>query len=274
MACEGKSDDPQLGDYGIMNPQDGVIAEAAARIKTQKGLSQQQRCPQPLVVVVTKYDAWSALTNHAALDPSWLIKPRTDGRNGLDLIKLRSLSDQVRSILHKYSPELVSAAEGNFQDVTYVPVSALGTTPEVDPSNGKLVVRPRNVNPQFAEVPLLYALHRSVEGLVPSVSPRTRDRSVKSGSSDRKHQKSPSGSGNHRPVSKPKTNKTQPAASGSGNHGPTPKPKTRPAATESEIPLQEENTVSLQDAKTQEDQKKPRKDQPAPNETYLKETGS
>ena len=165
QACEGKSDDPQLGEYGTTNPQEGVLAEAASRIKTGNSLSQQEKCSQPLVVVVTKYDAWSALTNHVALDPGWLIKPRQDGRSGLDIRKLASLSNQVRNVLQKFSPELVAAAEGNFADVTYIPVSALGTTPEVDPSDGKLAVRPRNVNPHFAEVPLLYAMHRSVEGL-------------------------------------------------------------------------------------------------------------
>ncbi len=124
QACEGKSNDPQLSEYGVMNPQEGVIAEAASRIKTQKGISQQAKCPQPLIVVVTKYDAWSALTNHATLDPSWLIKPRTDGRSGLDLEKLHSLSGQVENVLNKYSPELVAAAKGNFQEVTYIPISA------------------------------------------------------------------------------------------------------------------------------------------------------
>ncbi len=192
QACEGKSDDPQLSEYGSVNPQEGVIAEAASRIKTQNGLSQHEKCSQPLVVVVTKYDAWLALTNNVALDPSWLIKPRTDGRSGLDVRKLLSLSAQVRNVLNKYSPEVVTAAEGNFADVTYIPVSALGTTPEVDPSSGKLVVRPRNVEPQFAEVPLLYAMHRSVEGLVPPVTAETaRPPAAESSSRKERHQAPP-----------------------------------------------------------------------------------
>ena len=238
QACEGKSDDPQLGEYGITNPQEGVLAEAASRIKSQKGLSQQEKCSQPLIVVVTKYDAWSALTNHAKLDPSWLIKPRHDGRSGLDVRKLASLSDQVRNVLNKYSPEVVAAAEGNFSDVTYIPVSALGTTPEVSPIDGKLVVRPRNVNPHFAEVPLLYAMHRSVEGLVPPAEPHHHKSSHTS--SGKNHRK-PSRSENHR-----------------GSASPPPS---------AEVPLQEQETTS-RDSRT----KKPA-EQPAPNETYLKETG-
>ena len=250
MACEGKSDDPQLSEYGIMNPQEGVIAEAAGRIKSQKGLSQQERCSQPLIVVVTKYDAWAALTNSASLDPRWLIKPRDDGRSGLDVKKLVSLSDQVRNVLNKYSPELVSAAEGNFEDVTYIPVSALGTTPEVDPSNGRLVVRPRNVKPQFAEVPLLYALHRSVEGLVPSATGPSQGRAP-TGESARPKKRS---------GSSPET-----------NHKPSPSKRGKSSG---EIPIPEQNTVSLRSPDTTEDKRASAPPEPpAANETYLKETG-
>ena len=252
QACEGKSNDPQLSEYGVMNPQEGVIAEAASRIKTQKGISQQAKCPQPLIVVVTKYDAWSALTNHAALDPSWLIKPRTDGRSGLDLEKLHSLSGQVENVLNKYSPELVAAARGNFQEVTYIPISALGTTPEVDPSDGRLKVRPRNIKPQFAEVPLLYALHRSVEGLIPSVTRETRDQSAKPSKT-----KSSSGGQKARQTSS------------AGHH----RASSKPSAPTSEIPLQETKAVSLQSAETKQDPRSVKPAENSPNETYLKETG-
>lgn len=250
--CEGKSEDPQIKSVGTVNPQEGVIAEAANRIKSQTGLSQQSLCSQPLVVVVTKYDAWSALTNNHALDPRWLIKPNGDGRCGLDMRKLNALSDQVRNVLKKYSPELVSAAEGNFQNVTYIPVSALGTTPEVHPSNGQLVVRPRNVDPQFAEVPLLYALHRSVEGLVPSVVSQSSGKSGKSRSSR-----------NQKPSKPPSRKETKPET-------------TQADQTPREIPLQEEKTRSFGSAETSSDQQTsppPSQEPPAPNETYLKETG-
>ncbi len=240
QACEGVSQDPQLSEYGTIHDQEGVIAEAASRIKTQKGLSQQAPCPQPLVVVVTKYDAWSALTNNAALNPKWLIKPRPDGRSGLDLEKLATLSKQVRSVLNKYAPELVSAAEGNFREVIYIPVSALGTTPEVDPTDGQLKVRPRNIDPKFAEVPLLYALHRSVEGLVP--------RAAGSQSSGRSSVPRPPGS------------------SKSGGRG-------RSGQSSGEIPQSAQNTASMQATDTTKDRPVEPMDPPAPNETYLKESG-
>jgi hypothetical protein len=45
-------------------------------------------------------------------------------------------------------------------------VSALGRGPEVDSTSGLLTIRPRDVAPMWAEVPMLYALHRSVPGLI------------------------------------------------------------------------------------------------------------
>jgi len=48
----------------------------------------------------------------------------------------------------------------------YVPVSATGCAPEVDPHTGAQGFRPRNLNPIWVEVPLLYAMSRWMRGLV------------------------------------------------------------------------------------------------------------
>jgi hypothetical protein len=50
--------------------------------------------------------------------------------------------------------------------VIFIPVSALGASPEIDPDTGLLGIRPNDVSPIWAEVPLLYLLSRS--GLIPS----------------------------------------------------------------------------------------------------------
>ena len=74
----------------------------------------------------------------------------------------------------KLAPEFVNAAEGFADRVTYVPVSALGRPPEEDPETGMLGVRPAEVSPIWAEVPLLYLLNQTSTGLIPAVR-RRRD---------------------------------------------------------------------------------------------------
>ena len=75
----------------------------------------------------------------------------------------------MRVILAKHAPEFVNAAEGFADKVTYIPGSALGRPPEEDPDTGMLGVRPQEVKPIWAEVPLLYLLNQTSTGLIPSV---------------------------------------------------------------------------------------------------------
>ena len=146
-----------------------MLLEAAHRIRSVTGLPQNARAPRPLIVIVTKYDAWWSLAKFQPLESNWVVRPHSSGLCGLYVDGLQMISQQMREILMEYSPELVAAAEGFSEDVIYVPVSALGHGPERD-ATGALGVRPRDIDPMWAEVPMLYALHRSVPGLVPKIT--------------------------------------------------------------------------------------------------------
>jgi len=174
-ACREHSSDPQLEQRQWIHRQDQVLLEAAHRIRTAAGLPQNARDTRPLIVVVTKYDAWWSLAKFQPLESNWVVRPHSSGVCGLHVEGLLTISQQMREILMKYSPELVAAAEGFSEDVTYIPVSALGRGPERDVT-GALGVRPQDINPMWAEVPMLYALHRSVPGLVPRITPRGNGR--------------------------------------------------------------------------------------------------
>ena len=63
--------------------------------------------------------------------------------------------------------ELVAAAEGFAENVVYVPVSTTGRGPETDPVTGAFGIRPRDIAPQWVEVPLLYVLGRWMPGIIP-----------------------------------------------------------------------------------------------------------
>ena len=170
-ACRGHSDDPQLEQRQWVHRQDQVLLEAAHRIRTAAGLPQNARDKRPLIVVVTKYDAWWSLAKFEPLESDWVIRSHSSGVCGLHVERLLRVSQKMRVILMKHAPELVAAAEGFSEDVTYIPVSALGRGPERD-ADGALGVRPQDINPMWAEVPMLYALHRTVPGLVAKIIPR------------------------------------------------------------------------------------------------------
>ena len=54
----------------------------------------------------------------------------------MNLEGIEEISQVVRSLLLKVSPEIVSAAESFSSQVLYVPVSATGRGPETDPNTG------------------------------------------------------------------------------------------------------------------------------------------
>ena len=137
--------------------QETILLGAAGRVRRYAGLAQQAKHSRPLIVVVTKYDSWSSLLDGKRLDPplgvefAWLLGHGSRRDRG-------AFFQRQCELLWKYSPELVSAAEGFAQEVIYIPISRHRGPPEVDPpphrGDG---VRPRNMNPMWAgSVPLLY----------------------------------------------------------------------------------------------------------------------
>lgn len=156
--------DPQIDSQARSTRQDQILTEAAKRIRQDVGLAPDERDKRPLIVVLTKYDAWSHLAGDKELQLSWVLKNEGDSY-GLDLAALHNVSTLFRKMLVELCPEIVAAADAFSEDVTYIPVSALGCSPTRMP-DGVLGVNPGSIHPSWAEVPLLYAMHRCIPGFV------------------------------------------------------------------------------------------------------------
>ncbi len=164
--CAEHTDDPQMGDHGWSHRQDQVLLEAGHRIRAHQGASQNDRLSQPLVVIVTKFDSWRGLAPELEANRQRLIRPVSSTMSALDSGLLQANSRVLRKLLNQYAREMVAAAESFSEEVIYIPVSALGQPPEVIGSSGMLGIRPRNIDPIWAEVPLLFALHRCTQRLI------------------------------------------------------------------------------------------------------------
>ena len=89
----------------------------------------------------------------------------------LDVDLLHTVSDEIRDTLGEYAGEIVNEAESSFAEVIYIPVTALGRSPEqVDDQSNLFGIRPRDVHSQWTEFPMLYALHKAAPKLVPVAS--------------------------------------------------------------------------------------------------------
>jgi len=164
--CKDQTNDPQMGNHGWSHRQDQVLLEAANRIRAHSGASQSDKLTQPLVVVVTKFDAWRTLAPNLELDLNRIIRRAGGTMSALDSRVLHTISATVRQVLNQHAREMVTAAESFSEEVLYIPVSALGCAPEIIDGSGMLGIRPRNIQPIWSEVPVLFALHRCTKGLV------------------------------------------------------------------------------------------------------------
>ncbi|HAA52555.1 MAG TPA: hypothetical protein DCE43_22760 [Planctomycetaceae bacterium] len=164
--------------------QEPFLQSTATRIRTIRGLNRQDRHDAPLIVVVTKFDVWSDVVGEIDRSAVPWRQVRMAAENGgdatvamaMDQQMIRDMSDRVRQMLMQTNAEIVSAAETLSADVTYVPVSALGwdnAAVDFTDNEGKLnsnyQVRPGDVRPFWAEVPILYGLSRAMPRLVPVI---------------------------------------------------------------------------------------------------------
>jgi hypothetical protein len=160
----GVSGDPQLAAGTKTTRQDQLLVEMARRIRIHAGLSPQERVPKPLFVILSKSDIWAPLLKERDGTPMDLVTPPySRERAGLGKVSIQRVdrvSDAIRELLMNLAPELVAVAEDAFERVIFVPVSAIGTSPVMDPASGLLKVPVARISPRWVTVPFMYTLAR------------------------------------------------------------------------------------------------------------------
>ena len=158
-ALKGKSNDHQVNDSPVTARQESVLNEMVNRIRKHSELGLKDKSKKPLIVVCTKYDAWSELIGD--LPQPWAYSEKLKC-NLLDMDKVEFVSDQMKEILVRLCPEVVSSSKSISDLVYFIPVSATGDSPVKDPQSGEYRIRTDFIDPVWCEVPLLLALaHRA-----------------------------------------------------------------------------------------------------------------
>lgn len=170
-ACAGLSDDPQMAarkgrlERETTVRQDTILLEAIQRVRRHAGLRDDQLHQRPLVIVVTKWDSWKQLLPDVGREAPYKQFPG-QAVHALDTKRIQSVSQRVGELLARLCPEVVAAAEGFAENLLFIPASATGRSPELDPSTGSLGIRPAEIDPYWAEVPMMFALHHWAVGLI------------------------------------------------------------------------------------------------------------
>jgi len=166
--CKAFSKDPQILEAMQTMRQETILAEAAARVRKHRGLSAYQQYDRPLLVLVAKSDIWAPLLGADAETEPIIPAAGTDtGPATLDLPRIAQMSKLLRQLLLRTAPEIVTVAEDFCSNVTYIPVTALGHSPQRWPDQPGLLIRPRDIKPHWVTVPLLYTFARWQPGLIP-----------------------------------------------------------------------------------------------------------
>jgi len=155
--------------------QELILQEAIARIRRFAGLNQSDRHKRPLVVILTKFDLWWNLLNSDPMPDPWQACTSSDTDDvfyALDSSAIERQSTLSRQVMLRISPEIVTAAESFAEDVTYVPVTAVGWNVSVDAKSGLPSIRPSEAAPYWVTVPFLYGISRSISGLIPRIGKR------------------------------------------------------------------------------------------------------
>jgi hypothetical protein len=144
-----------------------------SRIKTHADLATHEKIKTPIIIVLTKFDAWHQLVDFPNYDNPWQYAKnyRTSIYN---MNCVQEYSRVLRELLINLIPDLVGTAEANAEHVTYIAVSATGTAPEVGQpdKDGKrpLLYRPANIKPMWVEVPFFHAQTLTGKYCVPVIT--------------------------------------------------------------------------------------------------------
>ena len=130
---------------------------------------------RPLIFVVNKWDAWKdLLSTNPGKKP--LLNRKGKEIQSLDMDAIGKVSSELRTLLSKLCPEIVSCAESFCKTVVYLPASPLGITPQqnsdiLDPETKIFLntIRPVDIDPWWTEIPMLYAISREDPKMVEPV---------------------------------------------------------------------------------------------------------
>ena len=159
--------DPQL-ERKQPDQQDVILSELEARIKEILGLQTNEKISTPIAVMVGKSDAWRHLIEG---EPLAEIVEHQDGQKIINLGKIKSNSDRIRSLLVDVCPAIVSNVESISTEIRYFAVSSLGHAPiKFTDSDGveRIGPDPAQLKPDRVEEPILW-IASLLSDLFPSV---------------------------------------------------------------------------------------------------------
>jgi hypothetical protein len=173
MVAQCDATDPQVAQISHGTNQLVLLNEMIVRIKKYAGLASKQKYDKPLIVVIPKYDSWKQAFPLDLESIEFSHYCEDEMQYSLDMGAVLNVSFVMRDELLKVSPEVVATCEAFFSTVYFIPMSALGQMPEYDAEKDMIAIKPQNLKPIWAEVPMLMQFWHS--GLISAVATGVAD---------------------------------------------------------------------------------------------------
>ena len=160
--------DPQANVAARNIDQPGMLLEIINRLRKFRKMAAAEKSDKTLVVIVTKFDAWSQTFPFDLNDLPYAYFDKNTFQYSLDLTVIKLVSYCTRQWLLERVPSIVMDSEAFFETVFFLPMSALGTSPKFDKKSNMIGIKPVDIKPQWAEVPIDIYLWKC--GLISSVN--------------------------------------------------------------------------------------------------------
>jgi len=144
--------------------QETLLREMAVRIRRYMQISEGKRLHKPLIILVAKCDIWGDAVG-ISIDREPYIN--SDNELVIDMPAVEHKSEQLRTLFNEICPELVATAENLTSTVRFIPVSSLGTQPELLQKQDRQFygIKPSQIKPKWVTVPLVYSLFKWLSAL-------------------------------------------------------------------------------------------------------------
>lgn len=148
--------------------QDDYIHEAARRIRKFARMRETDKFRSPLIVVLTKCDAWWPVLGVPRPGNPW-VRPAGARFSALDVSAIQNVSQLCAQRLRQTCPRVTNALEGFANDIVYVPVSATGWNTTFDAKGKPAIRQGEDEERHWPAVPFLYALRRIAPNLMAEI---------------------------------------------------------------------------------------------------------
>ena len=135
--------------------QEVLLSEILSRLHKNRVVKSGEKYSKPFLVILSKFDKWDELLNFDLMAMFPIVPSEDHLCYEFDSYVLMNISFYIREILLDKAPEFVTMVEAACSNVIYIPNSAIGRAPELLPDGKTWGIKPQDIAPIWAEIPLL-----------------------------------------------------------------------------------------------------------------------